>query len=234
MISQSPEVFITEDNIINTQGSTEMDIDEPVKVADHSIIDPNNTASELGREKLEIPPEHERRRSDRLKKTATMSTMEKNQKMAQKRNLEGNPSTKYNSFSVLPIEELVHVTADMGVALDENDFDMFNLLKDLEKARSDLYQKQTEKLSESQTESVEIMQTDKNTLALEWMQDESSEDDFILVESRKKKRENRKKMLISPTFKGKKPDQENPGSHKVRGRRPKANSSITSKTKNHK
>ena len=75
------------------------------------------------------------------------------------------------------------------------------------------------------------MQTDKNTLALEWMQDESSEDDFILVESRKKKRENRKKMLISPTFKGKKPDQENPGLHKPRGR---ANSSNSSKTKNHK
>ena len=176
VISQSPEVFITEDNIINTQGSTELDSDEPMKMTDLSTIAPNNSTSELGQEKLEIPPEDERR-SDRLKKTTTMSTSEKTKMVTQKRNLEGNPKTNYNSFSVLPIEELVHVTADMGVALDENDFDTFNLLKDLEKARSDLYQKQSEKLSESQTESIEIMQADKNTLALEWMQDESSDTD---------------------------------------------------------
>ena len=76
------------------------------------------------------------------------------------------------------------------------------------------------------------MQADKNTLALEWMQDESSDtDDFTLVESRRKRRENRKKVLIFPTSKGRKPDQENPGLHKPRGR---ANSSNSSKTKNHK
>lgn len=160
-----------------------------------------------------------------------MTTMEKNQKMARKRNLEGNPPNS-NSFSVLSIEEFVLITTDMGVAVDENDFDTFNLLKDLEKARNDLYQKQTEKVIDSQTETFEVCQAEKATLALEWMQEESSEtNDFILVESRKKRRENRKNVKISLTFKGKKQDQENPGLFKARGRKPKANSSKTPKTK---
>jgi hypothetical protein len=47
--------------------------------------------------------------------------MEKNQKMAKKRNLEGNPQNS-NSFSMLPIEELVTVSTGMGASLDENDF----------------------------------------------------------------------------------------------------------------
>ncbi|XP_066343331.1 uncharacterized protein [Miscanthus floridulus] len=89
VISQSPEFFITEDNIINTQGSTELDSDEPMKMTGLSTIAPNNSTSELGQEKLEIPPEDERRRSDRLKKTTTMSTSEKTKMVTQKRNLEG-------------------------------------------------------------------------------------------------------------------------------------------------
>ena len=35
----------------------------------------------------------------------------------------------------------MNVTSNMGVDLNENDFDTFNLLKDLEKARDDLYHK---------------------------------------------------------------------------------------------
>lgn len=91
------------------------------------------------------------RRSDRLKKSTSLTTMEKNQKMAKKRNLEGNPSCS-NSFSTLPIEEIAKVSTDMGVVVEESDFDTFDLLKDLEKARGDLYKKQSENHSISQTE----------------------------------------------------------------------------------
>jgi hypothetical protein len=47
--------------------------------------------------------DQERRRSERLKKDTTLTTMEKNQKMAEKRNVEGNTSTS-NSFATLQIE----------------------------------------------------------------------------------------------------------------------------------
>jgi hypothetical protein len=152
--------------------------------------------------------------------------------MAKKGNLEGNPSS-FNYFSVLPIEEMVNVTSNMGIDLNENDFDTFNLLKDLEKARDDLYYKQINKASDPQTESVEDMQANKASLVLEWIQEESSEtDEFILVESRKKKKENRKNVKISPSFKGKKLVQENHGLPKSRGRKPMAKSSKTVKSKN--
>lgn len=81
----------------------------------------------------------------------------------------------------------------MGVNIDENDFDTFDLLKNLEKARDDLYKKQSVTSDIPQTESVEVSNPVNSILALEWMQEESSEtDDFILVESRKKEREKKK------------------------------------------
>ena len=72
----------------------------------------------------------------------------------------------------------------------------------------------------------------KESLALEWIQEESSEaDDFILVEFRKKKRENRKNVKISPSFKGKRLAQESRGLSKPRGRKPMAKSSKNIKSK---
>jgi hypothetical protein len=137
-VSLSPEVFIPDDGIINTQGSIEMEVGENEKVTYLSALEMESLTKEVEAEKMEVWQDHERRRSDRLKKTTTMTTMEKNLKMAKKGNLEGNPSS-FNCFSVLLIEEMVNVTSNMGIDLNENDFDTFNLLKDLEKARDDLY-----------------------------------------------------------------------------------------------
>jgi len=124
-------IFISDDGIINTQGSAELEIDGNEKEVD-------NPTKEADAEMMEV--QQDDKRSDRLKKTSTMTTSEKTLQMAKKRNLEGNPS-RINSFSVLPIEEIMNVTSNMGVDLNENDFDTFNLLKDLEKARDDLYHK---------------------------------------------------------------------------------------------
>jgi hypothetical protein len=95
--------------------------------------------------------------------------------------------------------KLLIYLSDMGVNIDENDFDTFDLLKNLEKARDDLYKKQSVTSDIPQTESVEVSNPVNSILALEWMQEESSEtDDFILVESRKKKRERKEKVLSFP------------------------------------
>jgi hypothetical protein len=132
------------------------------------------------------------RRSKRLKKDTNLHTMDKVTKMAQKRNLEGN-SKNTNSFSMLPIEEIVSISVDMGVVINHDDFATFNLLKDLEQVRDESYSKQCVNKKTSQTESVENDNNEHAPLELEWLQDDSSDlEDFILVESRKKRREKRK------------------------------------------
>jgi hypothetical protein len=88
-------------------------------------------------------PQGQDRRSERLKKDANLTTMEKVGKVAQKMNLEGNPQNP-NSFSVLSVDEVIHISSEMGVVIEDDDFATCNLLKDLEIARNDLYQKQNE------------------------------------------------------------------------------------------
>jgi hypothetical protein len=67
----------------------------------------------------------------------------------------------------LPIEELSLVTTDMGISIEENDFDTFDLLKNLEIARNELYQKQVSKNSSSQPETGETVDKDDEVLCIE-------------------------------------------------------------------
>ncbi|XP_066354675.1 uncharacterized protein [Miscanthus floridulus] len=211
---QSLEVFILEDNIVNMQES--MEVDDDTQLNNDTVLDKKgtNTSDPMvvpGKEAHQI---QERIKSERLKKDTCLSTMEV-ERARIKKNLEGNSSTT-NLFSVLSIDEIIHTTSEMGVVLDNNDFDTFNLLNDLENARNDLYQKQLDQKQKSQTDTVETEQKEGST-----MQEESSEpEDFILVESRKKRRENRKNLKISPLKQGRRQDQEDPGLTKKRGRKP--------------
>lgn len=84
----------------------------------------------------------ERRRSERQKKDTTMTTSEINERMAKKRNLEGN-NTSTNSFAGLSIEEVNCLANKMGVIFELGNFNYFDMLKDLEIARNNLYFKKT-------------------------------------------------------------------------------------------
>lgn len=183
----SPEVFCTDDAIVNTQESAQGEVDgtdprgvvqdgEDTKVdyldgktnkdggiESDTMIKDNGGDGEGGlisEEKMTMMPDklkavvvrdggteavgpevQDRRRSDRLKKTTSLSTMEKNAKMAMKINLEGNSSCS-NSFAALPIEDIVSMSHSMGVNIENDSFETFNLLKNLEQARGDLYKKQ--------------------------------------------------------------------------------------------
>lgn len=135
----------------------------------------------------------DKRRSERLKKDTCISTMEKNERMAAKRNLEGN-SKNCNSFASLTVDEIAHLSSDMGIAMNNNNFETFDLIKELEKARNDLHNKKVDQLCTSQTESIGNGQDENTILELEWIQDESSDsEEFILVESRKKEEIKKKK-----------------------------------------
>jgi hypothetical protein len=134
-----------------------------------------------------------------------------------KKNLEGNLAS-YNTFSTLPIEEIVHNASEMGISIKHDDFDTFDLLKTLELARNDMYLKQCDQSEKNRIVDNEGEPSHDNLLQLEWLHDESSDiEDFILVESRKKKREKRKNVRFSPSIHVKGKDQENLGQPKKRG-----------------
>lgn len=83
-VSKSPEIFLTDDNIIHIQESQTMDGDVIMEeVVPQEAREPTD---------LDIPKEMEmqhkqpqdRRRSERLKKDTTLTTKEKNERMAKK------------------------------------------------------------------------------------------------------------------------------------------------------
>lgn len=110
----------------------------------------------------------DRRRSERLKKDSTLTTKGKNERMAKKRNLEGTCSNQ-NMFSVLPVDDIVELTTNMGIDIDKDDFDTFDLFKHLECARYDLFTKQKELSMDTQTESVGDIECAGSPLPIEWI-----------------------------------------------------------------
>lgn len=162
-----------------------------------------------------------RRRSERLKETTNLSTMEKVEIIAKQRALEGTSTS--NKFSALPVKEIVNTAADMGISVSHDDFATFDLLKTLELARGDLHAKQCSHAEPSVLDNSVANSDSNEPLQLEWLHEKSSDvEDFILVESRKKRRENKKSVKISPPKAMKSKDQEQPGMLKKRGRPRKA------------
>jgi hypothetical protein len=139
----SPEIFISDDNIINTQDSVEIEMDQQEKVplsSEAARTNENTNVNEVEKVTQQVPE----RRSERLKKDANLTTLEKTERAPQRKNLEGSPKI-FNSVVVSSVDDISHISSDMGVVIDSDVFDTCNLLNDLEKARSDLYLKQLEK-----------------------------------------------------------------------------------------
>jgi hypothetical protein len=218
-ISSSPEVFITDDNIVNTQES------QPEVEA--AIVNPDNPMGDApvkNKVKNNVQPQVTRK-SERLKKNITLTTTEKNELMAKKRNLEGNSSNQ-NMFSALSLSNIAELSEDMGVSVDKNDFHTFNILTELECARNDLYKKQHEGVMTNQKENIETANCiDGSPLPTQWIQEETSDvEDFTLVLSKKKAREQKKKLKLSLSSKKDKQTQEAPGLQTGRARRKNNNS----------
>lgn len=83
-----------------------------------------------------------KRTSTRLQKDIMLTTEEKNLRMGKKRNLEGTNLNTANSFSALSDNVILHISAGMGITLDDSNFTAIDLLKDLEIARHTLIEKQ--------------------------------------------------------------------------------------------
>jgi hypothetical protein len=93
----SPEIFLTDDVIINTQESVEIVMGQQETLPVSSEVGKTNVNDTMTETKNGVQQVPTRRRSERLKKDANLTTMEKIEKVVQKNNLEGNPKTS-NSF----------------------------------------------------------------------------------------------------------------------------------------
>jgi len=221
-VSVSPEIFITDDNIVNTQESLALLEENPMEM---EMLPDDQKSLEGDKkvvEKTQAVHPIARRRSESLAKEITIFTKEKTEMMAKKRNLEGICSNQ-NMFSVLPIDEMVELSSNMGVVIEPSNFGTFELLKDLECARHDLFIKQRDGGQTSQTsqaDSAGIVDSSGHPLPIEWLHEEDSDsEDFILVLSKKKEREKRKSLKISPNLTKKKQILENPDLHISKSRR---------------
>jgi hypothetical protein len=186
----SPEIFLSDDTIVNTQESEIMDIDGGTLKGEVLLLPDYDVQSE------KAIPVQERRRSERLKKITPLTNLEEMERNVQDASLEGIYSN-HNSFSILLDDDISHITSCMGIVVEENNFDTYNLIRDLEKARDDLYQKQIVKNQKPQTDSIEGGLEEDAQLAIEWINESSESEDFILVESRRKKREKRKSLMLA-------------------------------------
>lgn len=88
-----------------------------------------------GTSHLKIPDVEGRRTSARLQKDILLTTDDKTTRMGKKRNLEGTNLTSENSFNVLSDNEIVQMSSGMGVIIDDANFTVIDLMKDLEIAR---------------------------------------------------------------------------------------------------
>jgi hypothetical protein len=107
------------------------------------------------------------------------------------KSLQGTNISSHNSFAALENAEIVEIAGGVGVNIMSEQFELVDLMKDLELARHEI---QVTKIHESQSpldvENVEISEivNDDSYLPLEWPVDDFETESFTLVESRKKEK----------------------------------------------
>jgi hypothetical protein len=84
------------------------------------------------------PVKEERRRSERLQKEINLTTEDKGVMMNKNRNLEGTNLNDANAFSILSNTNLISSAEGMGIDMGNSDFQVFNVIKDLEISRHSL------------------------------------------------------------------------------------------------
>lgn len=154
-------------------------------------------------------PRMERRTSTRLRKELAVTTEEKVTRMGQKRNLEGTNLNPENSFSVLANDDIMQLSLNMGIELNDSNFVAIDFIKDLEIARHALAEK---KLAppENTTEEEPI---------LEVVEEEFSDVEMYAEQPLKRRGRPKKKTLflsLSGPRKNTK-NKGNPGSKKPKG-----------------
>jgi hypothetical protein len=138
-----------------------------------------------------VREEKEIRQNQRIKEQGlgAISIAEKAALAAQKKNLGGKHLNLKNSFAVLNNNELMSRSRKMGVNVGVDDLEKFDILKDLESARSNLMDRNS-----SEEMVVGGHENDENISLgemkyLEWKSDVSDEQNFQIVSSMKTKKQ---------------------------------------------
>jgi hypothetical protein len=141
-----------------------------------------------------VSEQKEVRQSQRIKEQGlgAVSIAEKATLAAQRKNLEGKHLNLKNSFAVLNNNELMARSRKMGVKVGVDDLTKFDILKDLESARSNLMDKNSNEMVVGGHETEEIISLEEMKY-LEWKSDVSEEENFQIVSSRKTKKQEKNK-----------------------------------------
>lgn len=165
-----------------------------------------NAAPELQLEEHNQNLRVERRTSSRLQKEILLTTGDKTLQMGKKRNLEGTNLNSENSFSVLANDDIIHLSKEMGITLNDSNYAAIDLIKDLEVARHSLAEKSV---------IVSVPSIIGETF-LEVVDEELTDFENIVIHSQKRKGKPRNRLSLSGPRKNKK-SKEKPHSKKSSG-----------------
>jgi hypothetical protein len=111
--------------------------------------------------------------------------------------MEGNALSGKNSFALLDNDLIVDLAGEMGVVISDSDFDILNLMKDLELARHAL-----EKRKDVEIKSLDVYgETPENIdqtkiPLLEWVDEDSEVENITLVLSKKNKKKKQAQLKL--------------------------------------
>lgn len=151
-------------------------------------------------------PRVERRTSSRLRKEMALTTEDKITRMGKKRNLEGTNLNLENSFSVLEDNEIMQLSRNMGIEIDDSNFAAIDFMKELEIARHSLAKKKIAPIE------VVIVEDP----ILEILEEETSDVDTLSHCSPKRKGKPKNRLSLSGPQRNKR-SKENPCSKKSKG-----------------
>lgn len=133
---------------------------------------------------------HDTRHSERLQDMLVQGDKDKGQPPTKKRSLEGTNLNNHNSFAILNNPDIAQIALDMGVNISVDEFDCVDLMKDLEIARHALDNKSScQSNTDNVVSDVDHAKMDRGNLLLEWVNEDSEEENFTLVQSKTKIRE---------------------------------------------
>ncbi|KAE8791165.1 hypothetical protein D1007_34424 [Hordeum vulgare] len=118
------------------------------------------------------------------------------EKLAKKRNLQGNDLVSKNSFDVLSNMEIVDMAAHMGVNIPDDDFTVIDVIRELEKSRANIAKKSNTDIK--QTEEMLLLTNaagESSPLNTTWG-DEGEIDDEGFKSVRSRQREKRKVNVV--------------------------------------
>ncbi|KAE8805150.1 hypothetical protein D1007_18789 [Hordeum vulgare] len=122
------------------------------------------------------------------------------EKMAKKRDLQGNESPSSNSFDVLSNMDIISTASQMGVNIPDDSFTVIDVIRELEKSRANIAKKISN--NEKQQENVLLITNaagESSPLNTSWGEEgDLGEEGFKIVKSRKKERRKVNVVISKP------------------------------------